>query len=354
MSKYNFSPGPAKLNKSVLEVVENNILEYETQGVSILEISHRSPSFQNILDQTKKNLQNLFAIPKNYKILFLQGGATFQNTFIANNINDSKLTTNLVTGTWGAKTYEDFLKIRKTNKILLDSSQIKNYLEKSSSESLQSNDFMHITSNETIEGIQIRNFNQINEDLIIDSSSDIGSYNFDWKNVAYLYAGAQKNLGIPGVSISIIRDDFIEENQNPTYLNLKKLIDKDSLLNTPPTFSIYVLKLVTDWMLQMGGTEYFENQSIENSNAVYSLLSKFNEYVQIPVDEYSRSRMNIVFNFKNLNHEELFLKKSLENNIIGIKGHRSIGGIRISLYNSIDKPSVQYLLDFMNSFFKGL
>ena len=354
MNKYNFSPGPAKLNNSVLDIVRSNILEYETQGVSILEISHRSPSFQNILDETKSNLQNLLAIPKNYKILFLQGGATFQNTFVANNINNSKTTTNLVTGTWGAKTYEDFIKIRKTNKILLNSSQIKNYLEIGDSESNQSTDFMHITSNETIEGIQIRNFNQIKEDLIIDSSSDIGSYSFNWKNVAYLYAGAQKNLGIPGVSISIMREDFIEENQNPTYLNLKKLIDKDSLLNTPPTFPIYVLKLVTDWMLEMGGTDYFENQSIENSAAVYSLLSKYNEYVQIPIDEYSRSRMNIVFNFKNLNHEELFIKKSLENDIIGIKGHRSIGGIRISLYNSIDKPSVQYLLDFMNSFFKGL
>ena len=354
MNKYNFSPGPAKLNNSVLEIVKRNILEYETQGVSILEISHRSSSFQNILDETKSNLQNLLAIPKNYKILFLQGGATFQNTFVANNINNSKTTTNLVTGTWGAKTYEDFIKIRKTNKILLNSSQIKNYLEIGDSESNQSTDFMHITSNETIEGIQIRNFNQIKEDLIIDSSSDIGSYSFNWKNVAYLYAGAQKNLGIPGVSISIMREDFIEENQNPTYLNLKKLIDKDSLLNTPPTFPIYVLKLVTDWMLEMGGTDYFENQSIENSAAVYSLLSKYNEYVQIPIDEYSRSRMNIVFNFKNLNHEELFIKKSLENDIIGIKGHRSIGGIRISLYNSIDKPSVQYLLDFMNSFFKGL
>ena len=354
MNKYNFSPGPAKLNNSVLDIVRSNILEYETQGVSILEISHRSPSFQNILDETKSNLQNLFAIPKNYKILFLQGGATFQNTFVANNINNSKTTTNLVTGTWGAKTYEDFIKIRKTNKILLNSSQIKNYLEIGDSESNQSTDFMHLTSNETIEGIQIRNFNQIKEDLIIDSSSDIGSYSFNWKNVAYLYAGAQKNLGIPGVSISIMREDFIEENQNPTYLNLKKLIDKDSLLNTPPTFPIYVLKLVTDWMLEMGGTDYFENQSIENSAAVYSLLSKYNEYVQIPTDEYSRSRMNIVFNFKNLNHEELFIKKSLENDIIGIKGHRSIGGIRISLYNSIDKPSVQYLLDFMNSFFKGL
>ncbi len=354
MNKYNFSPGPAKLNNSVLEIVKRNILEYETQGVSILEISHRSSSFQNILDETKSNLQNLLAIPKNYKILFLQGGATFQNTFVANNINNSKTTTNLVTGTWGAKTYEDFIKIRKTNKILLNSSQIKNYLEIGDSESNQSTDFMHLTSNETIEGIQIRNFNQIKEDLIIDSSSDIGSYSFNWKNVAYLYAGAQKNLGIPGVSISIMREDFIEENQNPTYLNLKKLIDKDSLLNTPPTFPIYVLKLVTDWMLEMGGTDYFENQSIENSAAVYSLLSKYNEYVQIPTDEYSRSRMNIVFNFKNLNHEELFIKKSLENDIIGIKGHRSIGGIRISLYNSIDKPSVQYLLDFMNSFFKGL
>ena len=161
-------------------------------------------------------------------------------------------------------------------------------------------------------------------------------------------------MGIPGVTVCIIRDDFINQNENPTYLNLKKLVDKDSLLNTPPTFSIYMLKLVTEWMLQKGGIDYFEKQSIENSTVVYSLLEKYNPYVSLPVGEYSRSRMNIVFNFKNLNHEETFINKSLENNIIGIKGHRSVGGIRISLYNSVDKNSLQYLLDFMDLYFKEL
>ena len=215
-------------------------------------------------------------------------------------------------------------------------------------------DYMHITSNETIEGVQIRNFNLINQNLIIDSSSDIGSYKFDWNNVAYLYAGAQKNLGIPGVTISIIREDLINENQNPIYLNLKKLVDKDSILNTPPTFSIYVLKLVTDWMLETGGVDYFEQQSIQNSKTVYSFLENYEDHVVLPIPEYSRSRMNIVFKFKNEMNEDSFIKKSLERNIIGIKGHRSVGGIRISLYNSIDKSSVEYLLEFMKSFFEEL
>ena len=354
MKKYNFSPGPAKLNDSILEIAKDNILEFENTGLSILEISHRSDSFQHILENTKENLKNLLNIPSNYHILFLQGGATFQNTFIASNINEKKPLTNLITGTWGKKTYDDFSKIRNVEKIILNNSQIEEFIEGQVIKSSKESSLMHITSNETIEGIQIRNFNQINSDLIIDSSYDIGSYNFDWTNVAYLYAGAQKNLGIPGVTISVIRDDFIEVNENPTYLNLKNLNDKDSLLNTPPTFSIYILKLVTDWMLNSGGVQYFEKQSVESSTAVYSLLEKYNQYVRIPASKYSRSKMNIVFNFINENHEELFIKKSLENNIIGIKGHRSVGGIRVSLYNSIDKSSLKYLLNFMDTFFKEL
>ena len=182
----------------------------------------------------------------------------------------------------------------------------------------------------------------------------LGPINLIGNNVAYIYAGAQKNLGIPGVTISIIREDFIEQNENPTYLNLSKLIDKDSLLNTPPTFSIYVLKLVTDWMLNAGGVEYFEKQSQDHSTNVYSMLSKYSDHVSLPVEEYARSKMNVVFNFKNEQIEKLFLEESLENNIIGIKGHRSVGGIRISLYNSIDKPAVEYLLKFMSSFFEKL
>ena len=354
MKKYNFSPGPAKLNKSVLELVDNNILEYKNEGYSILEISHRSDAFQNILNKTKDNLQKLLKIPSNYHILFLQGGATFHNTFVASNINKNKSTTNLVTGTWGTKTFEDFIKIRNSKQLLINSTRLKDFLNIPNQKELQNVDYVHITSNETIEGIQMRDFNCLNNDLIIDSSSDLGSYQFDWDNIAYLYAGAQKNLGIPGVTISVIRDDFIEKNENPTYLNLKKLTDKDSLLNTPPTFSIYVLKLMSDWMLNLGGVEFFEKQSIENSSNLYSLLSKYNDHVSIPVDEYSRSRMNVVFNFNNSDHEEMFFEESLKNNIIGIKGHRSVGGVRISLYNSVDKTEVQYLLEFMKSFFDKL
>ena len=354
MIRYNFSPGPAKLNNSVLEIVNKNIIEYQDEGISILEISHRSDSFEKILETTKKNLIELLKIPSNYQILFLQGGATFQNTFLGNNINQKKSTSNLITGTWGQKTYEDFIKIRDSKKILLENNQILEFLNQPLLDDIQSTDYMHVTSNETIEGIQIRNFNKIENDLIIDSSSDIGSYKFDWDNVAYLYAGAQKNLGIPGVTISVVRDDFIEKNDNPTYLNLYKLINKDSLLNTPPTFAIYVLNLVTDWMLTMGGISYFERQSIEYSSDVYALLEKYDDHVTLPVENSLRSRMNIVFNFKNEKNEQVFIQESLNHAIIGIKGHRSVGGVRISLYNSIDRPSVDYLLEFMNSFFQKL
>ena len=354
MMKYNFSPGPSKLNMSIIETVKENILEYGDSGVSILEISHRSDSFDEILFQTKKNLIKLFNIPNNYQLLFLQGGATFHNTFIANNISKNMSTANLITGTWGKKTYEDFSKIRNTQKIRLENNQIQDYMKNSSSVPNEIIDYLHVTSNETIEGIQLREFSQINNNLIIDSSSDIGSYRFDWDNVMYLYAGAQKNLGIPGVTISIIRDDFIEQNDNPTYLNLSKLINKDSLLNTPPTFSIYVLKLVTDWMLNKGGVEYFEKQSIDYSSELYALLEKYDEHVVLPVEDSIRSRMNVVFNFKNDKNEQAFINESLDQNIIGIKGHRSVGGIRISLYNSIDRSSVDYLLKFMDLFFEKL
>ena len=354
MIRYNFSPGPAKLNNSVLEIVNKNIIEYQEEGISILEISHRSDSFEKILETTKKNLIELLKIPSNYQILFLQGGATFQNTFLGNNINQKKSTSNLITGTWGQKTYEDFIKIRDSKKILLENNQILEFLNQPLPDDIQNTDYMHITSNETIEGIQINNFNKIENDLIIDSSSDIGSYKFDWDNVAYLYAGAQKNLGIPGVTISVVRDDFIEKNDNPTYLNLYKLINKDSLLNTPPTFAIYVLNLVTDWMLTMGGINYFERQSIEYSSDVYALLERYDDYVTLPVENSLRSRMNIVFNFNNEKNEQAFIKESLDHGIIGIKGHRSVGGVRISLYNSIDRPSLDYLLGFMNSFFQKL
>ena len=355
MSKYNFSPGPAKLNKSVLELVEKNILEYETQGVSILEISHRSSGFQNILDQTKSNLQNLFVIPKNYKILFLQGGATFQNTFIANNINDSKLTTNLVTGTWGRKTAEDYSKIFNNLDVYEPRDrELETYLDKEYS-GFQNIDFLHLTSNETIEGLQIQNFNTINhKNLIIDMSSDLGSYNFNFHNLSYVYAGAQKNMGIPGVTICLVKEEFLTDSDNPKYLNLKLLAKSNSILNTPPTMSIFVLNLVTNWMIEMGGIDYFQNKAHEQSTEIYDFIDNNSDVLDCKVENKFRSKSNIVFNFLKDEHNKEFVKLAAEKGIVGINGHRSVGGIRVSLFNSIDDHMFDYFMKYFKNYVIGI
>ena len=192
----------------------------------------------------------------------MQGGATYQNTFIANNFDkENKLLGCLVTGTWGRYSVEDFSKIRDTKIIEVSDNEIENYIQ--TPWDLEGVDYLHLTSNETINGVQLREFNKIEHDsLLVDMSSDIGSYSFEWDNLAYVYAGAQKNMGIPGVSICIGDEKYLNSEDNSRYLNLGQLVEKNSLLNTPPTFSIYVLKLVTDWMIAMGGINHFEEKSI--------------------------------------------------------------------------------------------
>ena len=182
-------------------------------------------------------------------------------------------------------------------------------------------------------------------------SSDIGSYSFEWDNLAYVYAGAQKNMGIPGVSICIGDEKYLNSEDNSRYLNLGQLVEKNSLLNTPPTFSIYVLKLVTDWMIAMGGINHFEEKSIRQSSRLYEQLESYGDFVIIPVSDYSKSRSNIIFKFKNEDLEKKFLIEATEKGILGLNGHRSQGGIRISLYNSITDEMVDYLSEYIDRFF---
>ena len=247
MQIHNFSPGPARLDPSIISKSQEAIANYQKTGLSILEIGHRSKDFETLINSLQENMINIFKIPSNYFCLLLQGGATYQNTFIANNFdNENKLLGCLVTGTWGKYSAEDFSKIRDTKIIEVIENEIENYVK--SPWDLESVDYLHLTSNETINGVQLREFNKIQHDsLLIDMSSDIGSYSFEWDNLAYIYAGAQKNMGIPGVSICIGDEKYLNSEDNSRYLNLKQLVEKKSLLNTPPTFSIYVLKLVTDW-----------------------------------------------------------------------------------------------------------
>ena len=353
MQIHNFSPGPARLDPSIISKSQEAIANYQKTGLSILEIGHRSKDFETLINALQENMIDIFNIPSNYFTLLLQGGATYQNTFIANNFDkENKLLGCLVTGTWGRYSVEDFSKIRDTKIIEVSDNEIENYIQ--TPWDLEGVDYLHLTSNETINGVQLREFNKIEHDsLLIDMSSDIGSYSFEWDNLAYVYAGAQKNMGIPGVSICIGNEKYLNSEDNSRYLNLGQLVEKNSLLNTPPTFSIYVLKLVTDWMIEMGGIKYFEEKSIRQSSRLYEQLQTYEEFLILPVNDYSKSRSNIIFKFLNEDLEKKFLIEAIEKGILGLNGHRSEGGIRISLYNSVTDEMVDYLSEFMDKFFAG-
>ena len=349
MSVYNFSPGPSKLHQDVIDKVEASIQKYGNTGKSILEISHRSKEFDELLENIKLNLTTLFNLPENFDVLLIQGGATFQNTLLPMNIDKNKKIGVLVNGTWGKKTYEDFKKLNpNTDLFEVSKNNLGEYLEKNNFKNL---DYLHITSNETIEGIQIKDFNEVaHSNLLVDMSSDLGSYPFSFDKVSYIYAGAQKNMGIPGVTICLVNKDFLIDVDNSNYLNLKKLTTSNSVLNTPPTFSIFVLNLVTEWMIKSGGLDYFEKKSISQSNELYKFLDENSNLFDFSSDLRFRSKSNVVFKFKEDKYNDTFIKQANDSGIIGINGHRSIGGIRVSLFNSVDQPMFNYFMDFLKKF----
>lgn len=349
MSVYNFSPGPSKLHQDVIDKVEASIQKYGNTGKSILEISHRSNEFDKLLENIKLNLTTLFNLPENFDVLLIQGGATFQNTLLPMNIDKNKKIGVLVNGTWGKKTYEDFKKLNpNTDLFEVSKNNLGEYLEKNNFKNL---DYLHITSNETIEGIQIKDFNEVaNSNLLVDMSSDLGSYPFSFDKVSYIYAGAQKNMGIPGVTICLVNKDFLIDVDNSSYLNLKKLTTSNSVLNTPPTFSIFVLNLVTEWMIKSGGLDYFEKKSISQSNELYKFLDENSNLFDFSSELRFRSKSNVVFKFKEDKYNDTFIKQANDSGIIGINGHRSIGGIRVSLFNSVDQPMFNYFMDFLKKF----
>ncbi len=349
MSVYNFSPGPSKLHQDVIDKVEASIQKYGNTGKSVLEISHRSKEFDELLENIKLNLTTLFNLPENFDVLLIQGGATFQNTLLPMNIDKNKKIGVLVNGTWGKKTYEDFKKLNpNTDLFEVSKNNLGEYLEKNNFKNL---DYLHITSNETIEGIQIKDFNEVaHSNLLVDMSSDLGSYPFSFDKVSYIYAGAQKNMGIPGVTICLVNKDFLIDVDNSNYLNLKKLTTSNSVLNTPPTFSIFVLNLVTEWMIKSGGLDYFEKKSISQSNELYKFLDENSNLFDFSSELRFRSKSNVVFKFKEDKYNDTFIKQANDSGIIGINGHRSIGGIRVSLFNSVDQPMFNYFMDFLKKF----
>ena len=351
MKVNNFSAGPSKIPNTVVKQVSKDILDYQNLGYSVLEISHRSKVFEEILDNVKAHLYELLKIPDNFEIFFLQGGATFQNTFIP--ANKPSLIDNLlflISGTWGKKTYQDFERYHNQNfpSMLLND---KTYEELKTKIDNNDEKYLYITSNETIEGLQIRNFNNFeNKELIIDMSSDICSYVFDWKNISYVYAGAQKNLGIPGVTICISKKGFLEKSNLTSYIDAHNHINKDSAFNTPPTFSIYVMLKVLEWITDSGGLEKIQSDNFIKAELLYKFLDDNSDKFNMSVPKEFRSYSNIVFDFKDSKITTNFLQSSIDKGFLGLNGHRSVGGVRVSNYNSISNDMMNNLISHLKGF----
>lgn len=348
--------GPSFIPDEVKQAAIKEMNNFSDYGLSALEISHRTKEFGRVNAKTEEGIRELLGVPNNFFVIFLQGGATLQNTSIPLNFSYNKEKLGyVITGEWSKKTYLDGSKLRETS-ILFDSGN-ENYNTIPPNEVIdQSNDcsLVFLTSNETINGVQIKEYNKIGSNLVVDMSSDIASRKFLWDNLVCVYAGAQKNLGTSGVTVVIGDKNKLVDNNLTSYLNFVNHIEESSLYNTPPIASIVVLNQMIKWMMKNGGVEYFEKESIKKASILYDVLDSNKDVITLPVNREARSFSNVVFNFHDEGILNKFLIEAEAEKFHGIKGHRSVGGIRISIYNSIDMDKVEKIANFINLFLKSV
>ena len=353
---YNFNPGPAALPLPVLQEAQKELLNYKGEGISVLEMSHRSKTFDTIIKDAERLMKEIMGIPDNYKVLFMQGGATLQFAAVPLNLlAEGQFAEYVNTGSWSTKAIKEAQKLGKQVKVVA-SSEDENftYIPRDIKVSPEAT-YLHITTNNTIRGTEFHEFPETGKvDLIADMSSDINCRRIDVSKFALIYAGAQKNMGPSGVTIVIIREDLLERSPDniPTMTSYKIIGGKDSLYNTPPTFAVYIVKLVLEWMKAQGGLEKIEAINRQKAKMIYDVLDASSFY-QGTARKDSRSLMNITFRLPNEELEKKFVAEALENGMLGLKGHRSVGGIRASIYNAVPLEAVEHLVDFMKKFEKA-
>jgi len=352
---FNFNPGPSTLPLDVLKTVQNELLDYHDTGMSVLEISHRSTQFEKIIFDANRLLKELLGLGNSYHILFVGGGASTQFANIPLNFLRDWMTGNYVdTGTWASKAIKEAQKIGKVNIIASSKDQEYAYIPTFNTSDISKNAaYVHITSNNTIKGTQYQSFPDTGSvPLFADLSSDICSRNFDYSKLSLFYAGAQKNLGPSGVTIVGMRKELLEnQNENlPTMVDYQTHAKKDSLFNTPPVFAIYIIKLVLEWVKDNGGILGIEKKNREKKNLIYNLLDSETDFFKPTAETNSRSWMNITFRLPSQALEKKFIDDGISNRLIGLKGHRSVGGIRISLYNAMTLEGAEAVVQFMKSF----
>ncbi|MFM9836582.1 MAG: 3-phosphoserine/phosphohydroxythreonine transaminase [Methylophilaceae bacterium] len=354
---YNFSAGPAVLPKDVLTQVQAELLDWHGSGMSVMEMSHRGKEFMQIAAEAEADLRELLAIPTNYKVLFLQGGGSAQFGMIPMNLLRGKKTADYVnTGEWSKKAISEAKKYCEVNVVATSADKNFSYAPSPSTWKLNPDAaYVHICTNETIGGVEMFETPDTGVvPLVADMSSHILSRPIDVSKYALIYAGAQKNIGPAGLAIVIVRDDLIGETLlgTPSMYDYKVHAENDSMYNTPPTFAIYVSGLVFKMLKAKGGLAAMEKTNILKANMLYDYLDS-TDFYGCPTAKENRSRMNIPFTLKNEALDEEFLKEAKSRGLLQLKGHRSVGGMRASIYNAMPVEGVQTLVEFMKAFEKN-
>ena len=352
---YNFAAGPAILPEPVLKEAQEQLWALPGVGMSILEISHRSKTFDKIIGEAKEGLKSLLSISDDYSLLFLQGGASLQFSMVPMNLMvKNKKADYIVTGSWSKKAVKEAKRVGTVNIVAsTEEGKFKRIPKQDELKLDPQADYVHFTSNNTIYGTEWHKEPEVgNVPLVCDASSDILHKKIDVNKYALIYAGAQKNIGPSGVTLVILRKDLLERSSDSlhTMLNYKTHVENDSLYNTPNTFGIYIIALVCKWLKSLGGLDGMYKINKEKADVLYKCIDESGGYYKGHADKDSRSLMNITFNLATEDLEKKLVSEATAAGFDGLKGHRSVGGLRASVYNAFPKKGVEDLVSFMKNF----
>jgi len=353
---FNFSAGPAALPEAVITRARDEMLDWQGSGMSVMEMSHRGKEFMSIASQADADLRELLAVPDNYKVMFLQGGASSQFAMVPINLLKGKNKADYFnTGMWSKKAIAEGKRFCDVNIVASTEAEKFSTVTSVSEWQLDSEAaYVHYTPNETIGGVEFDHIPEVGDiPLVADMSSTLLSRPIDVSKFGVIYAGAQKNIGPAGLTVVIVRDDLMGEvvDGMPAMFNYKTLADADSMYNTPPTYSWYIAGLVFDWIKQQGGLQAMGEINQRKASKLYSIIDG-SEFYANPVEKAYRSWMNVPFTLANADLDSAFLEQAKAVNLVTLKGHRSVGGMRASIYNAMPEEGVDALVEFMADFAK--
>ena len=353
--KFNFGAGPATMPNIVLEEVQEELLDWNGMGLSVMEISHRTAEFIEIAKQAESDFRDLLGITNDYSVLFLHGGATLQNAMIPLNLSTQEGIADYVnTGYWANRSINEAKKFTNVNIAASSEDKGFTYFPKQSTWNLSENSaYVHITSNETIGGLRLKEVEELDVPIVADYSSGILSEVIEVSKFSLIYGGAQKNIGPAGLGFAIIKKELLGKSQpiTPTMLNYSEMHKDESMYNTPPTFAWYVAGKIFKWLKSMGGISEMEKRNNKKAEKLYSFIDRSDLY-ENKVNTEDRSIMNIPFQLKNEDLNYRFLEESRDAGLLALKGHRSVGGMRASIYNAMPEEGIDALVGFMETFEK--